>query len=61
MSDPAECLLGALTLTALKHLGDDTVVVAEDDTLCPDWRMARLGDVVSALKRWMRSRRPERH
>jgi hypothetical protein len=50
MSDPAECLLGALTLTALKHLGDDTVVVAEDDTLCPDWRMARLGDVVLLQK-----------
>jgi hypothetical protein len=46
MSDPSECLLGALTLTAIKHLGDDAVVVAEDDTLCPEWRMARLADVV---------------
>jgi hypothetical protein len=46
MSDPAECLLGALTITAIKHLGDSAVVVAEDHTLCPEWRMARIGDVV---------------
>jgi hypothetical protein len=38
-------LLGALTLTVVKHLGDSAVVVAEDDSLCPEWRMARIGDV----------------
>jgi len=44
--DPsASKLLGVLTLTVLKHLGDNAVVVAEDDTLCPEWRMARIGDV----------------
>jgi hypothetical protein len=36
MSDPSECLLGALSLTVIKHLGDSAVVVAEDDTLCPE-------------------------
>jgi hypothetical protein len=46
MSDPAECLLGALTPTAVKHLGDSAVVVDENDTLCPEWRIARIGDVV---------------
>jgi len=45
MSEASECLLGALTLTVIKHLGDNAVVVAEDDTLCPEWRMARIGDV----------------
>jgi hypothetical protein len=46
MSDPSECLLGALTLTVVKHLGDSAVVVDDDDSLCPEWRMARIGDVV---------------
>jgi hypothetical protein len=46
MSDPSECLLGALSLTVIKHLGDDAVVVDEDNALCPEWRMARVGDVV---------------
>jgi len=46
MSDPSECLLAALSLTVIKHLGDDTLVVAEDNTLCPEWRMVRIGDVV---------------
>jgi hypothetical protein len=38
-------MMGALTLTVIKHLGDSAVVIAEDDTMCPDWRMARIGDV----------------
>jgi hypothetical protein len=29
----------------VRHLGDSTLVVAEDDTLCPEWRMARIGGV----------------
>jgi len=45
MSDPSEHLLGALTLTAIKHLGDNALVIGEDNTLCPEWRMARIGDV----------------
>jgi hypothetical protein len=39
-------LLGALTVTALAHLGDSAVVVDEDNAILPDWRMARLGDIV---------------
>jgi hypothetical protein len=36
----AGALLGALTLTALKHLGECTLVVDEDNNLCPTgaWR-----------------------
>jgi len=45
MSDPSECMLGALSLTVIKHLGDSAVIVAEDNTMCPEWRMARIGDV----------------
>jgi hypothetical protein len=45
--DPSQRkLLGALTVTALKHLGESTLVVDEDNALSPDWRMARIGDVV---------------
>lgn len=43
---PGRMLLGALTLTVLKHPGDDTLVVDEDLNMCPEWRMARIGDVV---------------
>jgi hypothetical protein len=39
-------LLGALTVTALARLGDSAVVVDEDNAVLPDWRMARLGDIV---------------
>jgi hypothetical protein len=44
--DPSQSrLLSALTVTALKHLGESTLVVDEDNSLCPDWRMACVGDV----------------
>jgi hypothetical protein len=44
--DPAHSkLLASLTVTAIKHLGDSTVIVAEDNNMCPEWRMARIGDV----------------
>jgi hypothetical protein len=39
-------LLGALTLTSLKHLGESAIVVDGDNSLCSDWRMARLAEVV---------------
>jgi hypothetical protein len=35
MSDPSDCLLGALTLTAIKHLGDGAVVVEADQRALP--------------------------
>jgi hypothetical protein len=41
-------LLGTLTLTVVKHLGEATLVVDEHNTLCPDWRMTRLDEVVPA-------------
>ncbi len=45
--DPSQSrLLGALTLTVVKHLGESALVVDEDDNLCSDWRMVRLDDVV---------------
>jgi hypothetical protein len=34
-----------LTVTALKHLRESTLVVDKDNNLCPEWRMARIGDV----------------
>lgn len=44
--DPSQSkLLGALTLTAVEHLGEPTLVVDADGNLCPGWRMARVGDV----------------
>jgi hypothetical protein len=52
-------LLGALTLIALKHLGVDTLVVDEENSLCPDWRMARIGDV-ALLEKPADSRSPKR-
>ena len=42
----------------IKHLGDSTLVVAEDDTLCPEWRMARIGDV-ALLEKPADSRSPK--
>ena len=49
--DPsASKLPGALTLTVLKHLGEDTLVVDEDNSLCPDWRIARIGDIALLAK-----------
>ena len=54
MSDlyPSHCkLLGALTLTAVKHLGDDTIVIDEDNNLYPGWRMACVGMVALVEKR----------
>ncbi len=51
-------LLGALTVTALKHLGEPTLIVDDDDALCPNWRMARLGEVV-LLEKPADSRSPE--
>lgn len=38
--------LGALTLTALKHLGENALVVDADNNVCPDWQMARLDNIV---------------
>jgi hypothetical protein len=50
--DPSQSkLLGALALTAIKHLGDNTLMVAEDNTLCPELRMARIGDVALLLEK----------
>jgi hypothetical protein len=33
-------------LTALKHLDESTLAVDEENSLCPDSRMARIGDAV---------------
>jgi hypothetical protein len=52
-------LLGALTVTALKHLGESTLVVGDDNALCPDWRMARVGDV-ALLEKPADNRSPKR-
>lgn len=30
----------------LKHLGENTLVVDQDNALCPDWKMARLEEIV---------------
>jgi hypothetical protein len=58
--DPSQSrLLGALTITALEHLGESTLVVDEDNALSPDWRMARLGDV-ALLEKPADSRSPKR-
>jgi hypothetical protein len=58
--DPAQRkLLGALTVTAPKHLGESTLVVDEDNALRPDWRMARIGDV-ALLGKPADSRSPKR-
>ena len=43
----------------IKHLGDRTLVVAADDTLRPEWRMARIGDV-ALLEKPADSRSPKR-
>lgn len=59
MSEPAEYLLGALTLTALRHFGEDTLVIDEGDSLCPGWRMARL-DGVALLEKPADNRAPKR-
>jgi hypothetical protein len=57
--DPSQSkLLGALTLTALKHLGESTLVVDEDNALLPDWRMARVGDI-ALLEKPADSRSPK--
>jgi len=58
--DPSQSkLLGALTITAIKHLGESTLVVDEDDAVLPDWRMARLGDL-TLLEKPADSRSPKR-
>src|SRR5262249_32093609 len=58
--DPSQSrLLGALTITALEHLGENTLIVDEDDGLCPNWRMVRLGDV-TLLEKPADDRSPKR-
>ena len=49
--DPSHTkLLGALTLTVVENLGEDTLVIDEDNNACPGWRMARIADVALVEK-----------
>jgi hypothetical protein len=58
-ADHQSKLLGTLTVTALKHLGESTLVVDEDNALAPDWRMALIGDI-ALLGKPADSRSPKR-
>ncbi len=50
-SDASQSRLpGALTLTALKHLGGETLTFDADDNLCPGWRVVRVGEIALVEK-----------
>ncbi len=53
MSEPNAAqnrLLGALTLTALKHLGGDTLTFDAHNNLCPRRRVVRVGEIAFVEK-----------